>query len=88
MSKNHNHEDRENMAKIDELVGRDRFVEVVECAALNVRQYPDGPVIDVVKNGTQLKLSKNHSDVPGWTCVISPSSGSDAYAMSHYLKEV
>lgn len=85
---NGNRNTEDQIAKVEELMGKDRFVEVVDCAALNIRQYPNGPVVDVMHTGAKLKLSKHKSETPGWTCVISPSTREDAFAMSHFLKEV
>lgn len=74
--------------KINQFLSKDSFVEVVDCAALNIREYPNGPVVDVAQNGAKLKMSSNKSTTIGWTCVISPTTHKDAYAMSHFLKEV
>lgn len=85
---NGNHRTEDPIAKVEELMGKDKYVEVVDCAALNVREYPNGPVVDVIYTGTRLKVSKTKSETTGWTCVIAPSTHKDAFAMSHFLKEV
>lgn len=78
----------DQLKEIETLIGKTRSVEVVDCAAVNLREYPNGPVTDVCTKGTRLTLSDTKSEYAGWTIVKSPSKSTDVYVMSHFVKEV
>lgn len=72
---------------IDDIINkRKKMVEVVNCPALNLRKYPDGPVVGMVTKGLRLEVAPKQTSVKGWTTVKYKNT--EACGMSYYLKEV
>lgn len=72
---------------LDDIINKkEKIVEVINTPTLNLRDYPNGPVIGVVNKGARFKVAPKQTSVKGWT-TIKYKNG-EACGMSYYFKEV
>lgn len=71
---------------LDDIINKNKKVEVVNTPTLNLRSYPNGPVVGIVRKGERFKVAAKQTSVKGWT-TIEYKNG-EACGMSYYLKEV